>query len=86
MSSFKGGIFILSSPSGAGKLHCKKIAGIKILLYQFHTTRKPRLMKTEKIIILLKNYFKKLIKSDEFLEHAKVFDNYYGSSKKLSTT
>ena len=30
-----------------------------------------------------KNYFKKLIKKKEFIEHAKVFDNYYGSSKRL---
>ena len=30
-----------------------------------------------------KNNFKKLIKKKEFLEHAKVFDNYYGSSKKI---
>ena len=30
-----------------------------------------------------KNNFKKLIKNGEFLEHARVFNNYYGSSKNL---
>ena len=38
--------------------------------------------KMEKIIIL---YQKTHLKKNEFLEHAKVFDNYYGSSKKLVT-
>ena len=38
----------------------------------------------EKIIFLYqKIILKNLIKKGEFLEHAKVFDNYYGSSKKL---
>ena len=40
--------------------------------------------KMEKIIILFqKIILKNLIKKGEFLEHAKVFDNYYGSSKNL---
>ena len=50
-----------------------------------HTTRLPR--PNEKhgkdYYFVSKNQFKKLIKKNEFLEHAKVFDNYYGSSKKL---
>ena len=38
--------------------------------------------KMEKIIFFKsKNNFKKLIKNNKFLEHAKVFKNYYGSLK-----
>jgi len=88
MSSFeKGGMFILSSPSGAGKTTLvKKISRNKNFLVSIsHTTRLPR--PNEKngkdYFFISKNVFKKLIKKGEFLEHAKVFDNYYGSSKDL---
>ena len=88
MSSFeKGGMFILSSPSGAGKTTLvKKISRNKNFLVSIsHTTRLPR--PNEKngkdYYFTSKNVFKKLIKKGEFLEHAKVFDNYYGSSKDL---
>ena len=88
MSSFeKGGMFILSSPSGAGKTTLvKKISQNKNFLVSIsHTTRLPR--PNEKngkdYYFISKNVFKKLIKKGEFLEHAKVFDNYYGSSKDL---
>ncbi len=88
MPSFKkGGMFILSSPSGAGKTTLvKKIVRNKNYYVSIsHTTRFPR--PTEKngkdYYFVSKNKFKKLIKKREFLEHAKVFDNYYGSSKKL---
>ncbi len=88
MSSFKkGGMVILSSPSGAGKTTLvKKISKNKKFKVSIsHTTRLPR--PNEKngkdYYFVSKNKFKKLIKNGEFLEHAKVFDNYYGSSKKL---
>ena len=88
MSSFKkGGMFILSSPSGAGKTTLvKKISKNKNFSVSVsHTTRLPR--PNEKngkdYFFISKNNFRKLIKKGEFIEHAKVFDNYYGSSKKL---
>ena len=88
MSSFqKGGMYILSSPSGAGKTTLvKKISKNKNFSISIsHTTRLPRPNEKDgkDYYFVSKNYFKKLIKKGEFLEHAKVFDNYYGSSKKL---
>ena len=87
MSSFqKGGIFILSSPSGAGKTTLvKKISKNRNFSVSIsHTTRSPRPNEknAKDYYFVSKNNFKKLIKKGEFLEHAKVFDNYYGSSKK----
>ena len=84
-SSQKGGMFILSSPSGAGKttLVRKIIKDKNYSVSISHTTRPPR--PNEKngkdYFFTSKNNFKKLIKKGKFLEHAKVFDNYYGSSK-----
>ena len=88
MSSFsKGGIYILSSPSGAGKTTLvKKITRNKNFSVSIsHTTRSPRPNENngKDYYFISKNNFKKLIKKKEFLEHAKVFDNYYGSSKKI---
>ena len=90
MSSFKkGGMYILSSPSGAGKTTLvRKISKNKNFSVSIsHTTRSPRFNEknAKDYYFISKNNFKKLIKKGEFLEHAKVFDNYYGSSKALVT-
>ncbi len=87
MSLNKDGIVvILSSPSGAGKTTLvKKIA--KENNYNIsisHTTRQPRTNEIdgEDYFFISKEKFKALVKNDEFLEYAKVFENYYGSSKR----
>ncbi len=87
MAEKKDGIIvILSSPSGAGKTTLvKKISSrnnFKISIS--HTTRRPRLNERDGrdyYFIDIKK-FKYLIKQRKFLEHAKVFKNYYGSLKK----
>ena len=86
MSLEKDGIIVvLSSPSGAGKTTLvKKIAqenNFKISIS--HTTRKPRTNETngKDYFFTSEEEFKNLIKNEEFLEYAKVFGNFYGSSK-----
>ena len=80
-----GVIVILSSPSGAGKTTLvKKISSrenYKISIS--HTTRKPRINeKNGRDYFFVNNKrFKELIKKKKFIEHAKVFKNYYGSLK-----
>ena len=80
-----GVIVVLSSPSGAGKTTLvKKIAqGNNFKISISHTTRKPRTNETngKDYFFTSEEEFKKLIKNEEFLEYAKVFGNYYGSSK-----
>ena len=80
-----GVIIILSSPSGAGKTTLvKKISKReKYKISISHTTRKPRINEKngrDYFFVNNKN-FKNLIKKKKFLEHAKVFNNYYGSLK-----
>ena len=83
----EGIIVILSSPSGAGKTTLVKEISKRnnFQISISHTTRKPRPNEIDgkDYYFVSKNNFKKLIKKGEFLEHARVFDNYYGSSKKL---
>ena len=80
-----GVIVILSSPSGAGKTTLvKKIAFRKKYNISIsHTTRKPRLNEKngKDYNFVNKKEFRRLIKNQKFLEHAKVFKNYYGSLK-----
>ena len=83
----EGIIVILSSPSGAGKTTLvKKIAYEKNFSISIsHTTRKPRSYEVDGLhyFFASNSEFKKLITNEKFLEHAKVFNNYYGSSKDI---
>jgi len=86
MPSNKDGVLIiLSSPSGAGKTTLvKKLASLDNFDVSIsHTTRHPRPTETEDkdyFFIDLKE-FERLIKNEEFLEHAKVFNNFYGTTR-----
>ena len=82
----KGMMFILSSPSGAGKTTLtKKLAehNKKFAISISHTTRKPRLNeingKDYHFVSIEK--FNSLIKKNNFYEYANIFDNYYGTLK-----
>ena len=87
MAAKKAGIIvILSSPSGAGKTTLvKKISSRNnFTISVSHTTRKPRTKEKNgrDYYFVNSKKFKSLIKNKKFLEHAKVFNNYYGSLKK----
>ena len=82
----KGGIMvILSSPSGAGKTTLVKLLSKKnsFFISISHTTRKPRSNEVDgkDYHFVSNDEFKRLIKNDEFLEYAKVFKNYYGTTR-----
>ena len=86
MPSSKDGIMvILSSPSGAGKttlvnlLSKQKNFEISIS----HTTRQPRPgeVPNKDYFFVNDTEFKRLINNQEFLEYAKVFNNYYGTTR-----
>ena len=81
-----GVIVILSSPSGAGKTTLvKKISSIiNFNISISYTTRIPRMNEVngKDYFFINHDQFNDLVKKDELLEYASVFDNYYGSSKK----
>ena len=86
MPSDKDGVMIiLSSPSGAGKTTLvKKLSEKKNFEISIsHTTRKPRLNENqnEDYFFVSETEFKRLIKNEEFLEYAKVFNNFYGTTR-----
>ena len=80
-----GIMIILSSPSGAGKTTLvnllSKLNNFEVSVS--HTTRKPRLNEIphKDYYFVSEENFKRLIKNEEFLEYAKVFNNFYGSTR-----
>jgi len=86
MSAKEDGVMIvLSSPSGAGKTTLSKLLSKQNNYYisVSHTTRKPRIneIDSQDYHFVSEEAFKSLIKNNEFLEYAKVFNNYYGTVK-----
>jgi len=79
-------LLILSSPSGAGKTTISKKIQQKFQNFKIsvsHTTREPRTNEINGIDYLFidRDKFKQKIKNKDFYEHAKIFDNYYGTSR-----
>ena len=79
-----GMMFVLSSPSGAGKTTLtKKIAdkNSNFIISVSHTTRKPRPneINGKDYYFVSNEEFKKLKKDKSFFENAEIFNNYYGT-------
>ena len=79
-----GIMIILSSPSGAGKTTLVNLLSKQnnFEISISHTTRQPRNNEVsgKDYYFVSDEEFKKLIKNNEFLEYAKVFNNYYGTT------
>ena len=80
-----GIMIILSSPSGAGKTTLVRLLSQEnnFEISTSHTTRKPRPeeVPNKDYYFVEEKEFKRLIKNKEFLEYAKVFNNFYGTTR-----
>ena len=80
-----GIMIILSSPSGAGKTTLSNLLSKQdnFEISISHTTRKsrPNEIPNKDYFFINNEEFKRLIKNEEFLEYAKVFNNYYGTTR-----
>ena len=78
-------MIILSSPSGAGKTTLVKLLSERkgLITSISYTTRKPRSNEVngKDYHFVTNDVFKKMINNQEFLEYAKVFKNFYGTTK-----
>lgn len=79
--------YAVSGPSGSGKTSvCRKIAEEMGWYYSVsHTTRpqRPSEINGRDYFFVTEAEFLKLSEEGEFLEWAKVYDNYYGTSRKI---
>ena len=86
MKNDKNILLVLSSPSGAGKTTLTKKIQQKFNSFKIsvsHTTRKPRPNEVDGIDynFVSIDEFKKKIQDQKFYEYARIFDNFYGTSK-----
>ena len=86
-----GNLYIVSAPSGAGKTSLlaevrSSLPDLKVAIS--HTTRniRPGEVDGEHYHFISKNDFLSMVEGDDFLEHAEVFGNYYGTSKQSVST
>ncbi|OGT31605.1 MAG: guanylate kinase [Gammaproteobacteria bacterium RIFCSPHIGHO2_12_FULL_35_23] len=82
----RGSLYIISAPSGTGKTSLVKglldsLSGIKVSIS--HTTRsiRPGEFKDIHYHFVTEDEFKKMIVANDFIEHALVYGNYYGTSR-----
>ena len=82
----KGTLFVISAPSGAGKTSLVRalvdsLKGVAVSVS--HTTRAMRPGETDGVHyhFVAKAEFLAMVERGEFLEHAQVFDNFYGTSQ-----
>jgi len=83
-----GTLYIISAPSGAGKTSLVKalveqLKGVEVSVS--HTTRSMRPGETDAVDyhFVDKAQFLEMVGQAEFLEHAKVFDHYYGTAQSV---
>lgn len=86
MHTVTGNLFIVSAPSGAGKSSLlrtllKRYLGLKVAVS--HTTRAPRPGERDGVHYNFVDHatFLDMVEQCEFLEHAQVFDNFYGTAE-----
>ncbi len=80
----EGRLYVVAAPSGAGKTSLVKALMLQEPRIQFsvsYTTRKPRLNEIpgRDYHFVSMQRFQEMVANDEFLEHAQVFDNLYGT-------
>lgn len=83
---YAGTLYIVSAPSGAGKTSLVKALLQKvdgILVSVSHTTRAARPGEQDGVDyhFTTRAEFESLVEAGGFLEHARVFDNYYGTRR-----
>jgi guanylate kinase len=87
MKNEKGKLFVIAAPSGAGKTSLVRALLEREPRLRFsisYTTRKMRPKEVhgrDYFFVESNAAFEEMVAAKKFLEHAKVFDNYYGTSK-----
>ena len=83
----RGNLFIIAAPSGAGKtslVHALLERDPRLVLSISHTTRPPRPgeINAHHYHFVTQPEFEQMVDAGEFMEHARVFDHYYGTNRK----
>jgi guanylate kinase len=79
-------LFVVSAPSGAGKTSlvkalCERLPEMKVSTSHTTRARRPNELEGREYFFVTNPEFDRMVAKDAFLEHARVFDNQYGTSK-----
>ena len=79
-------LFVVSAPSGAGKTSlvkalCERLPEMKVSTSHTTRARRPNEQEGREYFFVTNPEFDRMVAEDAFLEHARVFDNQYGTSK-----
>ncbi len=82
----RGRLFVITAPSGAGKtslVHALMEREPSLRFSVSYTTRpkRPSEVNGRDYFFVSRERFEQMIEAGEFLEHARVFDNFYGTSR-----
>jgi len=85
-----GHLFVIAAPSGGGKTSLVNELlrrDPRLVLSVSHTTRTPRRGETDgqQYHFISSAQFLQMVANHEFMEHARVFDHYYGTNKQAVT-
>jgi guanylate kinase len=82
----RGKLFVIAAPSGAGKTSLVRALIERMPMLRFsisYTTRaqRPNEQHERDYFFVSHGEFEQMVRDQKFLEHARVFDNYYGTSR-----
>ena len=82
----RGRLFVIAAPSGAGKTSLvralmEREAGLRFSISYTTRPRRPTEQPGRDYFFVSRDEFERMVANGEFLEHARVFDNYYGTSR-----
>ena len=85
--SRRGRLFVIAAPSGAGKTSLvralmEREAGLRFSISYTTRPQRPTEQHGRDYFFVGRDEFERMVANGEFLEHARVFDNYYGTSRK----
>jgi len=83
----RGRLFVIAAPSGAGKTSLvralmEREPGLRFSISYTTRTRRPTELHGRDYFFVGRDEFERMVASGEFLEHARVFDNYYGTARR----
>ena len=83
----RGRLFVIAAPSGAGKTSLvralmEREAGLRFSISYTTRPQRPTEQHGRDYFFVGRDEFERMVANGEFLEHARVFDNYYGTSRR----
>jgi len=82
----RGRLFVIAAPSGAGKTSLVRALmerehGLRFSISYTTRPMRPNEQHGRDYFFVAKDEFERMVAGGEFLEHARVFDNYYGTAR-----